>query len=272
MQRIAVYGKGGVGKSVIATTLSVYYARQGEAVLHVGCDPKRDSSVRLLQSGETLPTVLEVLAAEPNLASAHSVLHTGRHGIVCCESGGPEPGVGCGGRGVAKTLEFLDEMEVIASEDYQVVLFDVLGDVVCGGFAAPLRKGFAEKILIVVSEEPMALFAANNISKAINTYRRNGVYLGGLVANLKSERADRPLIERFAEALSTRILAYIPRDGQVQAAERQQRTVIETAPESPAALALSELARQVQAIGPDSPPPAAPTPLTDEQFFDFIKE
>ena len=271
MQRIAVYGKGGVGKSVIATSLSAYYALQEQSVLHVGCDPKCDSAVRLLEGEGRMPTVLEVLAKNPNLASAHSILHPGRHGILCCESGGPEPGLGCGGRGVAKTLEFLDEMEVISSGDHDVVVFDVLGDVVCGGFAAPLRRGFAQKILIVVSEEPMALFAANNISKAINTYRRNGVFLGGFVANLKSDDADRELIQRFAEALSTKVLAFIPRDPQVQLAERRRLTVMESAPkESPAAEALVSLAEQVLTIEPDGLP--LPTPLSDEEFFTFIKE
>ncbi len=271
MQRIAVYGKGGIGKSVIATSLSAGYAQRGKSVLHIGCDPKCDSAVRLLADSGSIPTVLDVLAKNPNLASAHSILHTGRHGILCCESGGPEPGLGCGGRGVAKTLEFIDEMEVISGGDHDVVLFDVLGDVVCGGFAAPLRRGFAQKILIVVSEEPMALFAANNISKAINTYRRNGVFLGGFVANLKSGEADRGLIQRFAEALSTRVLAFIPRDPAVQAAERQRLTVMETAPnESPAAAALAALADEVLAIEPDGLPP--PTPLGDEEFFAFIKD
>lgn len=271
MQRIAIYGKGGVGKSVVATSLSAYYALQNKSVLHVGCDPKCDSAVRLLDGQGRIPTVLEELAKNPNLASAHSILHTGRHGILCCESGGPEPGVGCGGRGVAKTLEFMDEMEVISGGEHDAVVFDVLGDVVCGGFAAPLRRGFAQKILIVVSEEPMALFAANNISKAVNTYRRNGVFLGGFVANLKSGDADRAMIERFAEALSTRVLAFIPRDTLVQSAERQRLTVIETAPEeSTAAVALAALAEEVLTITPDGLP--LPTPLGDEEFFEFIKE
>ena len=269
-QRIAIYGKGGVGKSFIATSLSAHYARQGRSVLHVGCDPKADSAVRLLEGKGRVPTVLDALAKDPNLASAHAILHQGRHGIQCCESGGPEPGLGCGGRGVAKTLEFLDEMEVISGGGHDVVLFDVLGDVVCGGFAAPLRRGFAEKILIVISEEPMALFAANNISKAVNTYRRNGVFLGGFVANLKSPDADRDMLQRFAEALSSRVLAYIPRDPEVQRAERQRLTVMEAAAESPAAEALADLAARVETIEPDGLP--RPTPLDDEAFFEFIKE
>ena len=270
MHRIAIYGKGGVGKSVIATSLTAHYALQGQSVLHVGCDPKRDSAVRLLPGGGTMETVLDVLTRNPNAATAQGVLHKGRHGIMCCEAGGPEPGLGCGGRGVAKTLEFLDEMEVISEGEQDVVVFDVLGDVVCGGFAAPLRKGFAEQVLIVVSEEPMALFAANNISKAVKTYSRNGVFLGGFIANLKSEGADRDLLERFAAALSTKVIAFIPRDPEVQLAERRRLTVVESAPESPAGKALAGLAEQI--VKADKASATLPTPLTDEEFFEFIKE
>ncbi len=269
-QRIAIYGKGGIGKSVIATALSAHYAAAGGKVLHIGCDPKCDSAPRLLEGEGTMQTVLDVLTSNPNAASAHGVLAEGRHGIVCCESGGPEPGLGCGGRGVAKTLEFLDEMEVISEGGYDHVVFDVLGDVVCGGFAAPLRRGFARQVLIVLSEEPMALFAANNISKAVRTYQRNGVFLGGFIANLKSEGADRQMLEGFAEALNSRIVAFIPRDPEVQRAERRRLTVVESAPDSPAAAALARLAAEITATDPDDAP--LPTPLSDEAFFSFIKE
>ena len=269
MDRIAIYGKGGIGKSVVATCLSAYYARQGKRVLHVGCDPKHDSAVRLVDSDRPIVTVLDALAVNPNLSSSEAFLRTGRHGIHCCEAGGPAPGVGCGGRGVARTLELLDELEVIQDGGYDIVLFDVLGDVVCGGFAAPLRQGFAQKVLIVLSEEPMALFAANNISKAIHTYHDNGVVLAGLVANLRTDSADRDLIERFAARLGTPILAYVPRDPLIIAAERERKTVVEYAPDAPAALAFATLAERVQQIEPEAV--ALPTPLDDAAFFDFIR-
>jgi nitrogenase iron protein NifH len=270
MDRIAIYGKGGVGKSVVATTLSAYYARQGKRVLHVGCDPKHDSAVRLIDGDQTIVTVLDALADNPNITSTEAILHTGRYGIQCCEAGGPEPGVGCGGRGVARTLEFLDEMEVIEEGGYDVVVFDVLGDVVCGGFAAPLRQGFAEKVFIVLSEEPMALFAANNISKAIHTYHANGVVLGGLVANLRTPDADRDLLARFAEALGTEILAYIPRDPLIIAAERARKTIVEHAPDSPSAVAFAALAERILGIEKESI--SLPKPLNDQAFFEFIRE
>ena len=269
MERIAVYGKGGVGKSVVATSLSAHFALSGRTVLHVGCDPKQDSAFRLT-NGARIPAVLDVLASSPQLTSASAVLHPGRHQIVCCESGGPEPGLGCGGRGVARTLEFLGEMEVIETGRYDVVMFDVLGDVVCGGFAAPLRQGFAEKVVIVLSEEPMALFAANNIAKAINTYRRNGVCLAGFVANLRTADGDASVLERFAERLSTRLLVTIPRDPEIIAAEKLRQTVVEFAPEAASSRCLAELAVAIEAVEPANQP--LPTPLSEEAFFDFIKE
>ncbi len=270
MDRIAIYGKGGVGKSVVATSLSAHYARQGKRVLHVGCDPKHDSAVRLIDGDRAIVTVLDALANNPNITSTEAILHTGRHGIHCCEAGGPEPGVGCGGRGVARTLEFLDEMEVITDGGYDVVVFDVLGDVVCGGFAAPLRQGFAEKVLIVLSEEPMALFAANNISKAIHTYHANGVVLAGLVANLRTEGVDRDFLERFASRLGTQVLAYIPRDPLIIAAERERKTVVEFAPDSQSAKAFASLAERILSI--DKGTLSLPKPLNDQAFFEFIRE
>jgi nitrogenase iron protein NifH len=269
MNRIAIYGKGGVGKSVVATSLSAYFATTGKKVLHVGCDPKHDSAVRLMDGEGTVLTVLDVLADDPNVASTEKVIHRGRYGIDCCESGGPEPGLGCGGRGVARTLEFLEEMEVLSTGAYDVVVFDVLGDVVCGGFAAPLRHGFADIVFIVISEEPMALFAANNISRAIQVYHPNGVALGGFVASLKSTDADRALLERFATALSSRVLAYVPRDPLILEAERLRRTVIEHAPESESARALASLATAALSLEAAALP--LPTPMTDEAFFRFIR-
>lgn len=269
MQRIAIYGKGGVGKSVVATALSACYAKQGLKVLHIGCDPKCDSTIRLLKNDHSIPTVLDVLAENANPTSVSRILHEGRHGIVCCESGGPQPGLGCGGRGVAKTMEFLDEMEVISAGGHDVVIFDVLGDVVCGGFAAPLRQGFAEKVVIVISEEPMALFAANNISKAINTYHRNGIYLAGFLANLKSADADRDALNRFAGALNSRVLAFIPRDPLILEAEKRRRTIVEYAPESESARALTSFAGTVADIRVQGLP--QPTPLSDDAFFEFMR-
>jgi nitrogenase iron protein NifH len=268
LERIAVYGKGGVGKSVVATSLSMSYAQQGRKVLHVGCDPKHDSAIRLLNGSGSITTVLDALRDDPNMVSTDRILHKGRLGIDCCEAGGPQPGLGCGGRGVARTLEYLDEMEVIEAGAYDIVMFDVLGDVVCGGFAAPLRQGFAQKVIIVISEEPMALFAANNISKAIKTYHDNGVVLGGFVASLKSADADRDMLRRFAETLSSRVLAFVPRDPLIIEAEKTRLTVLEHAPESGSAQAFGSLAQTVLDLDVDELP--LPTPMGEDEFFAFI--
>jgi len=269
MERIAIYGKGGIGKSVTATCLSAVFARDGLRVLHVGCDPKRDSAVRLMAGPGPVRTVLEVLGDDPTAVSATDLVNEGRMGIHCLEAGGPRPGLGCGGRGVARTIEFLDDMEVLQTGAYDAVVFDVLGDVVCGGFAAPLRQGFAEKVLIVLSEEPMALYAANNICRAVQVYGQNGVVLAGLVANLRSATANRDKLRDFATALSTSILAFVPRDEIIQDAERRRMTVVEHAPESEAARRFAELAEAVRRVDPATVP--APTPLEDDAFYAFME-
>ena len=265
--RIAVYGKGGVGKSMIATALSAHYALSGNRVLHVGCDPKCDSALRLLNEGTPLVTVLDVIGDDPEQGATETILNKGRLGIDCCESGGPTPGLGCGGRAVSRTIEYMDDMEILASGAYDVVIFDVLGDVVCGGFAAPLRLGFANKVLIVVSEEPMSMFAANNISRAIQTYHRNGVALAGLVANLRSNAADRSTLEAFAAELHTEILVYIERDERIMDAEWLQRTIVEHAPEAPVSAAIRALGDRLLAATPDTLP--MPSPMSEQRFFEF---
>jgi len=270
MQKIAIYGKGGIGKSMIATGLSASFALRDLKVLHIGCDPKHDSAVRLLDEGEDVPTVLDVLKGRTNQVRRDEIVARARLGIDCCESGGPTPGLGCAGRGVARTLEYFDEIELFDEDEYDMVVFDVLGDVVCGGFAAPLRAGFAEKVYIVTSEEPMALYAANNISKAVVNYATNGVVLGGLIANLKSNEADREILEVFAELINTRIVAYMPRDERIIAAEKQRKTIVEAVPDSEAAQTLRSLADFILAQESQGVP--LPTPLDDAAFFRFAKE
>lgn len=270
MERIAIYGKGGIGKSVVATSLSASFALLEKKVLHVGCDPKSDSAVRLIEGTGRLRTVLETLGDKHTVASAQAVVNRGRLGIDLCESGGPPAGLGCGGRGVARTLEFFDDVDLLTAGGYEVVVFDVLGDVVCGGFAAPLRQGFGDKVFIVVSEEPMAMYAANNIASAVNAYRRNGVALGGLIANLKDgSEQNRAMITDFAGVLSTEVVGWIPRDPMVLVAERRRRTVVEFASESPASLAIREIAKHVLLV--DRATLRPPTPLTNEAFFSYLE-
>jgi nitrogenase iron protein NifH len=242
MERIAVYGKGGIGKSVVATHLSAEFARRGMRVLHVGCDPKADSSCRLTGTAK-VKTVLGAMGMNPEEISAPQIVTPGRNGISCIEAGGPEPGSGCGGRGVARAVELIGELDLMNERDFDVAMFDVLGDVVCGGFAAPMRQGFGEKVFIVVSEEPMALFAANNIGRAIINYAYNGIVLAGLVANIRmADETQRARIHRFAERLGTKVVAVLERSRLIEDAEKKLMTAVDTAPESDVAKTFATLA------------------------------
>ncbi len=269
MEKLAIYGKGGIGKSVVATTLSASYGMMGKRVLHMGCDPKADSAVRLMDQRTRIQTILDVLGDDPTAVGTNEILNVGRHNIHCCEAGGPPPGLGCGGRGVARAIELLDEMELLDESAYDVVIFDVLGDVVCGGFAAPLRNRFAEKVLIVASEEPMSLFAANNIARAVVTYHRNGVTLAGIVANMRGKDASSAPIENLARAINSQVIAKIDREPLIMKAEREQKTIVEYAPESNSAKALKQLAIDVEQMDCSAVP--LPTPLDDDAFFEFMR-
>lgn len=270
MERIVVFGKGGIGKSTVASNLSALYALGGRKVLHVGCDPKHDSTVGLVD-GNLIETFIERHARTFSVRDIRQLkrselLFRGRLGIDCVEAGGPEPGVGCAGRGISLMLEAFEDLEVLEAGGYDICLFDVLGDVVCGGFAAPLRKGFAEKVVIVASEELMALYAANNIAKSVKTYSSNGVYLAGLVANLKDGEVDKARLERFARAIGTRILEFVPRDPSVREAEFSRKaTAVEQAPNSPFSRAMKSLSEGILAVRKADCP--VPTPMSDAQFY-----
>jgi nitrogenase iron protein NifH len=268
--RIAIYGKGGIGKSTVATNLSVLFAQAGLKVLHVGCDPKRDSSMKLLD-GPAPPTVLEAMAAHGDRVKLTDIVAIGRHGVEFVEAGGPEPGVGCAGRGVAMMIERLDELKLVEKRGYDVVLYDVLGDVVCGGFAAPLRKGIGREVYVVTSEEPMALFAANNIARAVVRYAGNGVVLGGLIVNLRERGPFRDTLEAFARRLGTRVLAFLERDPLVRQAEYQFRTVVEVSPQAPISVELRRLAGWMSRQCTEDAPPL-PTPMQQHEFVDFVRQ
>ena len=268
MQKIAFYGKGGIGKSTVSTNVTAVLAKRGQKVLHVGCDPKHDSSMPFLDPGDVrtvIDTIFEVRTGE--LTAEHIVL-PGRLGIDCVESGGPEPGVGCGGRGVSRMFELLDELSILDAARYDAAVFDVLGDVVCGGFAAPLRRGFARKVVIVCSEEIMSYYAANNISKAVGHYHDNGVALVGIVFNLRDNKTDRGELEKFASLLSTRVLAVLPRERRVRQAEVAARTLVEHAPRTAMARTLGKLTDTLLETDPDAC--SLPTPMDDTAFRKFV--
>jgi len=248
MERIAFYGKGGIGKSTIAAGVSLALAQAGRRVMHVGCDPKHDSTANLVLQDEIVTVIDQIFSRPSGALRAEDLIMPGKEGIACLEAGGPESGVGCGGRAVSRMFEVFEEMELITPQRCEVAVFDVLGDVVCGGFAAPLRAGIAPKVAIVVSEEMMAGYAANNIAKAVLHYRHNGVCLAGLVVNLRDNQADRAPIERLAEKLGTRILCQVPRTPAIQQAELQRQSVLEAAPDSQAAAVIRQLAADLLAL------------------------
>lgn len=267
MQRIVFYGKGGIGKSTNSTNVSATMAAMGLRVLHVGCDPKHDSTVALMD-GEMIPAVTD-LEFHGDTIPAESVVTRSRLGIDCVEAGGPHAGVGCAGRGVSRMLEIFGRSGLLEPGRYDVALFDVLGDVVCGGFAAPLRKEMGEKVVIVASEEVMALYAANNIAKAVVNYASNGIVLAGIVLNVRDMREDLEPARRFARLVNTRILGVIPRDPLVREAEYRKCTAVELFPDSEIAAAYRALTEKILAIEKSACP--LPTPLSDEQFYAYTR-
>ena len=268
MRSIAIYGKGGVGKSTIVSNISAIYGMQGKRVLQIGCDPKADSTC-CLRDPEARTTVMDVLRERRRVSEAREIIMPGRMGVDCIETGGPRPGVGCGGRGILRMIEILDELQILKNGAYDVVIFDVLGDIVCGGFAAPLRAGLGELLYIVVSAEEMAMYAANNIAKMANEYAGNGVILGGMIANLRSPDHDRNNLQAFADKLNTSIIGYVPYSACFRKAGRLCTTVAELAPDSPEAAALRAIADHIAAARTDAL--SAPTPMENHDMMRFIR-
>jgi nitrogenase iron protein NifH len=250
MRKIAIYGKGGIGKSTTTQNTVAGLAEMGRKVMVVGCDPKADST-RLLLGGLSQNTVLDTLRVEGEEVELDDIRKSGFCRTVCVESGGPEPGVGCAGRGIITSINLLEQLGAYAeSEALDYVFYDVLGDVVCGGFAMPIREGKAQEIYIVVSGEMMAMYAANNICKGIVKFAEaGGVRLGGLICNSRRVDNEREMIEAFAERLGTQMIHFLPRDNMVQRAEINRKTVIEYEPAHPQAEEYRTLARKIESNG-----------------------
>ena len=266
LRQIAIYGKGGIGKSTTTQNLTAGLAELGKKVMVVGCDPKADST-RLLLGGLHQKTVLDTLREEGDV-ELDSIMKEGFGGTRCVESGGPEPGVGCAGRGIITSIGLLERLGAY-TEDLDYVFYDVLGDVVCGGFAMPIREGKAKEIYIVASGEMMALYAANNISKGISRYARTGgVRLGGIICNSRNVDREKELLEAFAKELGTQLIYFVPRDNIVQRAEINKKTVIAYDPNSKQADEYRSLAEAID----KNTFLTVPKPMTQERLEEILIE
>ena len=270
MRQIAIYGKGGIGKSTTTQNTVAGLASIGKKVMIVGCDPKADST-RLILHAKAQNTVMDLVRERGTVEDLElgDVLKVGYGSVKCVESGGPEPGVGCAGRGVITAINFLEENGAY-TPDLDFVFYDVLGDVVCGGFAMPIREGKAEEIYIVVSGEMMAMYAANNIAKGILKYANSGgVRLGGLVCNERQTDKELELAESLAKKLNTTLIHFVPRDNVVQHAELRRMTVLEYAPESKQADEYRQLARKIHENAGKG---TIPTPITMDELEEMLME
>ena len=267
IRQIAIYGKGGIGKSTTTQNLTAGLVEHGKKVMVVGCDPKADST-RLLLGGLAQKTVLDTIRDEGEDISLERIMRTGFGGTRCVESGGPEPGVGCAGRGIITSINMLENLGAY-TDDLDYVFYDVLGDVVCGGFAMPIREGKAKEIYIVASGEMMALYAANNIAKGIQRYARTGgVRLGGIICNSRNVDRELDLLRAFSNELGTKLLYFVPRNNIVQRAEINKKTVIEYKPDSDQAEEYRNLAKAVI----ENEDFVIPTPMTQERLEEILLE
>ncbi|MBI5409409.1 MAG: nitrogenase iron protein [Nitrospirae bacterium] len=269
MRQIAIYGKGGIGKSTTTQNTVAGLSEAGYKCMIVGCDPKADAT-RLILHKKAQATVMDMARERGTVEDLEieEVLLTGYRGIKCAESGGPEPGVGCAGRGVITAINFLEENGAYG-DDLDFVFYDVLGDVVCGGFAMPIREGKAKEIYIVTSGEMMAMYAANNISRGILKYAQSGgVRLGGLICNSRKTDKEYELISELAKKLGTQMIHFVPRDNQVQRAELRRMTVIEYSADHPQADEYRELAKKMA----ENKDLVIPTPLSMDELEQLLMD
>jgi nitrogenase iron protein NifH len=263
-KQIAIYGKGGIGKSTTTSNLSAALSRLGYKVMQFGCDPKSDST-NTLRDGTYIPTVLDTLR-EKSKVDAHDVIYTGFNGVYCVEAGGPSPGVGCAGRGIITAVELFKQQRIFEELDLDFVIYDVLGDVVCGGFAVPIREGIAQHVFTVSSADFMAIYAANNLFRGIQKYSNSGgALLGGVIANSINAPFAKEIVDDFTAHSQTRVVEYIPRSVTVTQCELQGKTTVEAAPDSAQAKVYLSLAEKI--AGHDDS--RSPSPMGVQELRDW---
>ena len=246
MLKLALYGKGGIGKSTMTANLAAAFASIGKRVIQIGCDPKADSTINLL-GGEPVEPVMDYLRSHDAYPeNFRQISKTGFGGVLCIETGGPTPGLGCAGRGIIATFQLLEELKLFETWKPDVVLYDVLGDVVCGGFAAPIREGYAEQVLIVTSGEKMALYAANNIFCAVKNFEdRSYARVRGLILNHRNVKNESEKVQAFAQERGLDIVGEIPRSDDIIRFEEEGKTVIEGDPSLAVSRTFLKLARKL---------------------------
>ena len=228
MLKIAIYGKGGIGKSTVTSNLAAAFSALGKRVIQIGCDPKADSTINLLGGEPLLPVMNYMREQDEDPDDLSQISRVGFGGVLCIETGGPTPGLGCAGRGIIATFQLLEDLRLFETWKPDVVLYDVLGDVVCGGFAAPIREGYAEKVLIVTSGEKMALYAANNINSAVKNFEdRSYARVEGVILNHRNVEREYEKVREFADRNGLEIVAEIPRSDDIIRYEDQGMTVIQ---------------------------------------------
>ncbi len=244
MLKLAIYGKGGIGKSTMTSNLAAAFAYLGKKVIQIGCDPKADSTLNLL-GGKLLEPVMNYLREHDDDPQAiEEISRVGYGGVLCIETGGPTPGLGCAGRGIIATFDLLEDMGLFEQYEPDVVLYDVLGDVVCGGFAAPIREGYADQVLIVTSGEKMALYAANNINTAVKNFAdRSYAEVKGVILNRRNVPGEEEKVRAFAEERGLAIVGDIPRSDDINRFEEEGKTVVEGNPELPISQVFIQLAQ-----------------------------
>lgn len=259
MRQIAIYGKGGIGKSSISSNLSVNLASEGLEVLLVGCDPKSDSTINLF-SGKRIDTVLDLY--KKGISDPDNMIFKGYNGVNCVEVGGPAAGVGCAGRGILVALKILNK-DYYIDKGFDVVIYDVPGDVVCGGFAGPAREGYADEVYIVTSGEYFSVYAANNIVKGLFNIN---VKLGGIIGNMRGISEEENKIKAYAEEINSQLINVVERNPKIYESEVEGKTVLEKYPNDVLNIKFKEIGEKILSNTKSK----IPNPTTDKRIRSIL--